>query len=167
MNKDAFGQISLEVFFLNHSAIILGIVISSVAASVPAGTEQISPPMEIVVPTHADAAFIIAKYSGLFDRYVSPDASLNECVSFLNDHGIYFGLLEVVSGKEFTRVDCARVMGQIRLLFSGEAEFLSGKVKLPKDVDSWQSFCIMDDVKFLEAYEAIQNAVRAANYIDR
>lgn len=152
---------------MNHRAIILGIVFFSVAASVSAVTDQTSPPMEVAVPTHADAAFIIAKYSGLFDRYVSPNASLNECVSFLNDHGVYFGLLEVVGGKEFTRADCARVMGQIRLLFSGEAEYVMGKVKLPKDVDSWETFCIIDDVKFLDAYEAIQSAVRTANDIDR
>ena len=120
-----------------------------------------------VVPTHADAAFIITKYSGLFDHYGPQDASLSECVAFLNDHGVYFGLLEVVNGTEFTRKDCARVMGQISLIFSGDAEYLGGKVKLPKDVDSWDAFCIMEGIKFVEAYEAIRNAVRRADEVIR
>ena len=34
--------------------------------------------------THADAAVILAKYSGFFDRYVDEDADLSECVAFLN-----------------------------------------------------------------------------------
>ena len=46
--------------------------------------------------THADAAVILAKYSGFFDRYIEADASLNDCVSFLNRAGIYFGLMEIV-----------------------------------------------------------------------
>jgi len=140
-------------------ACILSIVFFAMALSLTAGQNEVSSEAQ-VVPTHADAAFIIAKYSGLFDRYVSPDASLNECVAFLNDHGVYFGLMEVVSGQEFTLSDCARVMGQIRLVFSGDAEYLGGKVKLPKDVDSWETFCIMNEIRFLEAYEAVRNAVR-------
>lgn len=136
------------------------------ALSLSAGPDEMASDRE-AVPTHADAAFIITKYSGLFDQYGLQDASLNECVAFLNDHGVYFGLLEVVSGREFTRTDCARVMGQIRLVFSGDAEYLGGKVKLPKGVDSWDVFCIMEDIKFIEAYGAIQNAVRRADEISR
>jgi hypothetical protein len=102
--------------------------------------------------THADAAVFLARYSGLFDRYLSRDADLNECVSFLNRHGIYFGLLEVVNGAEFTKQDCARAMGQIELVFSGEAEFSQGKVKLPKKIVSWEEFCILNDVKYSEGY---------------
>ena len=124
----------------------------------PAGANEASSDRRSV-PTHADAAFIFTKYSGLFDRYGMQDASLSDCVSFLNDHGVYFGLMEVVTGKEFTRRDCARVMGQITLVFTGDAEYLAGKVKLPKGVDSWETFCIMEDVRFVEAYEAIYNAV--------
>ena len=119
------------------------------------------------LPTHADAAFIIAKYSGLFDRYVSHDATLNDCVVFLNDHGVYFGLMEVVSGQEFTLKDCARVIGQIRLIFSGDAEYQGGKVKLPKDVDSWETFCIINEIRFAEAYEAIRDAVHHTGEISR
>ena len=120
-----------------------------------------------IVPTHADAAYIIFKFSGLFDRYGTQDADISDCVSFLNDHGVYFGLLEVVSGEEFTLKDCARVMGQISLIFSGDAEYLGGKVILPKDVASWQSFCIMNEVKYVETYEAVLNAVHRAKGISR
>jgi hypothetical protein len=120
-----------------------------------------------VVPTHADAAFIITNYSGLFDHFGPQDATTSECVSFLNDHGVYFGLLEVVSGAEFTRKDCARVMGQISLVFSGDADYIGGKVKLPKGVDSWEAFCIMEGVKYVEAYEAILNAMRRTDEIIR
>ena len=136
------------------------------ALSLSAGSDEMSSDRQ-VIPTHADAAFIIIRYSGLFDRYGPQDATVSECVAFLNDHGVYFGLLEVVSGTEFTRKDCARVMGQISLVFSGDAEYIGGKVKLPKDVDSWESFCIMDDIKFIELYEAIRNAVRRTNEIVR
>ena len=111
------------------------------------------------IPTHADAAIILAKFSGLFDRYVSEDASLNECVTFLNKTGIYFGLLEIINGKEFTIHDCARVMGQIELVFAGEAEYLAGKVKLPKNVDSWEEFCTMSGVDYVEGYRAIVHAL--------
>ncbi len=145
---------------------IFSVVFFVLTLSVFAGVEEGSSDGQIV-PTHADAAFIIAKYSGLFDRYVSHDASLNECVVFLNDHGVYFGLLEVLSGKEFTLKDCARVMGQIRLVFSGEAEYVGGKVKLPKDIDSWETFCIMNEIRFVEAYEAIRTAVRKTGEIGR
>jgi len=105
--------------------------------------------------THADAAVILAKYSGFFDRYVDADADLNECVAFLNKTGIYFGLMEVVNQSEFTVSDCARSMGQVELVLSGEAEFYNGKVKLPKDVESWEDFCIMNDVKYAEGHRAM------------
>lgn len=112
------------------------------------------------VPTHADAALVLAKYSGLFDRYVKSDATLTQCVAFLNTHGIYFGLMEVVNGTGFTSNDCARVMGQVELVMNGEAEFTVGKVKLPKGIDSWEDFCILNGVEYVQGYEAI---IRIAN----
>jgi hypothetical protein len=141
-------------------------VVFPVALSASAGPDEMASDRQ-VVPTHADAAFIITKYSGLFDHYGPQDATLNESVYFLNDHGVYFGLLEVVNGAEFTRKDCARVMGQISLVFSGDAEYIGGKVKLPKDVDSWIAFCIMNEVKYVELYEAIQKAVRRTDEMIR
>ena len=108
-----------------------------------------------IVPTHADAVMFFAKYSGLFDRYVSADASLNDCVSFLNGSGVYFGLLEVVNGSAFRVKDCARVMGQMNLVFSGEADYLHGKVKLPLGVASWEEFCILNNVKYADGYRRL------------
>ena len=105
--------------------------------------------------THADAAIILAKYSGFFQRYVDEDADLNECVAFLNKTGIYFGLLEVVDGTEFTVENCARAMGQINLVLSGDAGFSMGKVKLPKGVDSWNQFCIMNGIKYVEGHRVM------------
>ncbi|MDF7826056.1 hypothetical protein P4B35_18645 [Pontiellaceae bacterium B12227] len=119
-----------------------------------------------LIPTHADAAVIFAKHSGLFDRYVLPEANLNECVSFMNKNGIFFGLLEVVNGVEFTLDDCARVMGQIELVFTGEARFFAGKVLLPKDVDSWKDFCILEGIDYAEGYKAVIQALRYAQELN-
>ncbi len=114
---------------------------------------------EVRTPTHADAAVVFAKYSGLFDRYVPREASLNDCVRFLNQHGIYFGLMEVVNGSEFTIGDCARVMGQIELVLTGEAEYVYGKVILPKGIDSWEDFCILHGVDYKKGYSAVYQAL--------
>jgi hypothetical protein len=114
------------------------------------------------VLTHADAAVMLAKYSGFFDRYVPEEADLNECVAFLNKTGIYFGLLEVVNGTEFTLEDCARTMGQIELVLRGEAVFSGGKVSLPSRLDSWKEYCTMNEVKFTEAYQTMLGMLRVA-----
>ena len=147
-------------------ACILSIVVFWLALSLSAAPDETASDAP-AVPTHADAAYIIFHYSGLFDRYGTQDANINDCVAFFNEHGVYFGLLEVVSGREFTRTDCARVMGQIWLVFSGDAEYIGGKVKLPKGVDSWEAFCIMEDIKFVDVYDEIQNAVRRADELIR
>lgn len=118
-----------------------------------AGVRQQPSDKKLPVPSHADAAIIFAKYSGLFDRYVSDKTSLDECVAFLNKTGIYFGLLEVLNKTEFTLHDCARVMGQMNLVFSGEAEYSSGKVRLPEGIESWEGFCILNDVKYVQGYQ--------------
>lgn len=118
-----------------------------------------------LVPTHADAAVIFAKHSKLFDRYVSQGATLNECVAFLNKQGVFFGLMEVVNGSEFTIKDCARVMGQIELVFSGEAEFVAGKVQLPKCIDSWKDFCILEGVEYERGFESVVEALQYAQQL--
>jgi len=130
------------------------IIISSFAQS--EGVDEKKP-----VPTHADAAVIIAKYSGLFERYVSAEASVTDCVAFLNKNGIYFGLMEVVNGTTFTKEDCARVMGQIELVLAGEAEYVAGKVKLPKGIDSWMDFCTMQGVQYEQGYQTIVQSMMA------
>ena len=107
------------------------------------------------VLSHADAAVILAKYSGYFDRYVDKEADLNACVRFLNKTGIYFGLMEVVNGSEFTAEDCARAMGQIDLVLSGEASYIHGKVKLPKGIETWSEFCTINDVKYRQGHKVM------------
>ncbi len=114
-----------------------------------------------IVLTHADAAIILSKYFGFFDRYVDRDADLSECVAFLNKTGIYFGLMEVVNDSEFTVRNCARAMGQIDLVLSGDAEFSIGKVKLPKGVESWEDFCTMNGIKYVEGHRAMLNMADA------
>jgi hypothetical protein len=115
--------------------------------------------------THADAAVILAKYSGYFDRYVAKEADQDECVRFLNKSGIYFSFLEVLNGSEFTEEDCARAMGQIDLLLSGHAEFSMGKVKLPKGIDSWKEFCTMHGVDYVEGYRVMLKIFHAGNAV--
>lgn len=107
------------------------------------------------VLTHADASVILAKYAGFFDRYIAPDASVNDCVAFLNRTGVYFGLMEVVNGTEFTQSDFARSMGQIVLVLDGDAEYEGGKVKLPNGVASWEGFCTMNGVGFAQDFQAM------------
>lgn len=107
------------------------------------------------VLTHADASVILAKYAGFFDRYVAPDASVNDCVAFLNREGVYFGLMEVVNGSEFTQSDFARSMGQITLVLAGDAEYEGGKVKLPNGIASWKDFCTMNGVGFAQDFQAM------------
>ncbi|HEY5653907.1 MAG TPA: hypothetical protein VIR63_06030, partial [Pontiella sp.] len=132
-------------------AIFLG-----VAGVVCAGDAEVE---KAPIPTHADAALFFAKYSGLFERYVDSDANLTECVTFLNSKGVYFDLMEVVEGREFAINDAARVLAQIHLIFSGDAEFDQGQVKLPKGIDSWKEFCILNDVQFNEGYRALRLAL--------
>ncbi|MEI6890972.1 MAG: hypothetical protein V5783_02265 [Pontiella sp.] len=119
-----------------------------------------------LVPTHADAAVILARYSGLFERYVNKEATLSECVAFFNKQGIYFGLMEVVNGEAFTRADCARVMGQIELILTGEAKFSGGEVQLPKGIDSWREFCTLDGVDFERGYKMIVQALNNARKLN-
>ncbi len=115
---------------------------------------------------YADAAVMLAKYSGYFDHYVAEDADLNQCVSFLNQTGIYFGLSEVVSGAEFKVKDCARAMGQIDLVLNGDANFSFGKIRLPSFCESWSEYCDLNDVKFVEGYQTMVEMLRMA-YIRR
>lgn len=109
--------------------------------------------------THADAALIFARHSGQFEKYVKPDATLSDCVAFLNETGVYFSLKDILSKREFTQKDCARVMGQISIIFSGNAEFDFGKVHLPREADSWEDYCLLYDVKYREVYQTMLETV--------
>lgn len=110
--------------------------------------------------THADAAILFARHMSLFDGYVADDASLDECVQFLNKTGIYFGLLEVINGAEFAIEDCARVMGQIDLILSGEAEYTFGKVRLPDEIGSWEEYCVLNGLEYRIAYQSLVESIK-------
>jgi hypothetical protein len=140
-----------------HVLFVFLFFLSSVQV-VPAAENGGARPM---ILTYADAALILASSTGFFDRYVEKDACLNDCVAFLNEAGVRFGLMEVVNGKEFTQGDCARSMGQIELILSGEAEYVAGKVLLPKDVASWEDFCIMNGVDFIAGYKVMVQELEA------
>jgi len=45
-------------------------------------------------PTFGDLAVLLAK--GYFGSYIKPEASLEQCVVFLNKRGIYFSLFDLI-----------------------------------------------------------------------
>lgn len=97
--------------------------------------------------TFADLAVFLAK--GYFGRHVSPDASLGQCVDFLNRNGVYFSFFELMdSGRIVTKEDVARVVGQVELLLSGEAEIAGGRIKKPVEAQTWVDYCLLNDVDF-------------------
>jgi hypothetical protein len=148
--SDGMNRIPKLIILL---ALVLAVTSEAVKDKGEAATTQ-------PVLTHADAAVVLAKYSGFFDRYVEADASLNDCVAFLNGVGIYFGLMEVVNKSEFTEKDFARVMGQIKLVLRGEAEYDGGKVKLPNEFATWEEFCTINDINFAANYQAMLGSFR-------
>ena len=136
---------------LKWICLMLGFCMAVGAAAEKGGSKH-------VVVTHTDAAMVFARHSGQFNKYVKPDATLSECVTFLNEIGVYFSLKDVLRKQEFTQKDCARVMGQISLVFSGDAEFDFGKVILPKEADSWEDYCLLYDIKYKDIYRTMAEA---------
>ena len=114
-------------------------------------------PSEKVVPDFAMAARVFA-HMDVFEDYVDKDFRTTQCVNFLNGVGVYFSRTSVKERAEFTEMDCARVMGQIDLVFKGEAELGGEGVKLPESIDSWSQYCIMNDVKFSKVYGILCSA---------
>lgn len=105
-------------------------------------------------PTFGDLAVLLAK--GYFGDYVPADASLAQCVVFLNRQGICFSLFDLIdSGKAVKKEDLARVMGQSVLLFSGEAEVVNGCIKKPLDVETWVDYCLLNDVPFQSVWDGL------------
>jgi hypothetical protein len=98
-------------------------------------------------PTFGDLAVLLAK--GYFGSYVKQDASLEQCVAFLNSKGVCFSLFDLMDvNKAVTQEDCARVVGQSMLLFSGEAEIINGCIKKPLEAETWVDYCLMNDIDF-------------------
>ncbi len=96
-------------------------------------------------PTFGDLAVFIAK--GYFKSYIPKDASMEQCVAFLNKQGICFSLLDLLNpNKTVGPEDCARVVGQSMLLFSGEAVVANGCIKKPLEMETWVDYCLLNDV---------------------
>jgi hypothetical protein len=96
-------------------------------------------------PTFGDLAVFIAK--GYFKSYVKKDASMEQCVAFLNRQGICFSLFDLLDpNKTVSPEDCARVVGQSMLLFSGEAVVVNGCIKKPLEMENWVDYCLLNDV---------------------
>jgi hypothetical protein len=96
-------------------------------------------------PTFGDLAVILAK--GHFRGYVGQNASMEECVAFLNGKGVSFSLFDLIDpDKAVTKEDCARAVGQSVLLFSGEAEVVNGRIKKPLDAKTWVDYCLLNEI---------------------
>lgn len=105
-------------------------------------------------PTFSDLAVLLAK--GYFGNYVKQDSSLGQCVAFLNDQGVCFSLFDLMdTGKLVTKEDCARVVGQSTLLFSGEAEVVNGCIKKPLEAETWVDYCLLNDVGLTEIWNGL------------
>ncbi len=76
-----------------------------------------------------------------------PDASLEQCVAFLNSKGVCFSLFDLMDpDKTVLKEDVARVVGQSMLLFSGEAEVANGCIKKPLGAEKWVDYCLLNDI---------------------
>ena len=116
--------------------------------------------------SYADATLMLAKYSGFFDRYVPEDATLSQCVFFLKKQGVEIDVQKISKNAPFLKKDCARAMGQINLLFLGEAHYSTdGQIALPEGLDSWEEYCTINDVEFLKAYQTMMEMLRFASAI--
>lgn len=100
-------------------------------------------------PTFGDMAVLVAK--GYFNNAVAPDASLEECVAFLNRYGVHFSMFDLLDPDVLVaKEDFARVIGQSHLLLLGEAETENGLIKRPNGIDSWVDYCLLNDVDLTE-----------------
>ena len=96
-------------------------------------------------PAFGDLAVLLAK--GHFRGYVGQNASMEECVAFLNSKGVSFSLFDLIDpDKAVTKEDCARVIGQSILLFSGEADVVNGCIKKPLEAKTWVDYCLLNDI---------------------
>jgi hypothetical protein len=98
-------------------------------------------------PTFGDLAVLLAK--GYLKGQVPSDARLEQCVLFLNRHGIRFSIFDLIDpDKVVTKEDTARVVGQSALLFSGSEEVVNGSIKKPLEAETWVDYCLLNDIDF-------------------
>lgn len=96
-------------------------------------------------PTFADLSVLLAK--GYFENHVPLEASLQECVAFLNSQGIWFSIFDLMDQNAVvTKEDFARVVGQSTLLFLGEARIIKGSITKPQEIETWVDYCLLNDV---------------------
>jgi len=106
--------------------------------------------------TFADLAVVLAK--GSFRGYVDPEAPLEQCVAFLNRHGICFSLFDLMNmEKSVSKEDVARVFGQATLLFSGEATVVNGCIKKPLEAETWVDYCLLNDVDLIAILKRVDD----------
>ncbi len=97
-------------------------------------------------PTFADLSVLLAK--DCFKRNVSSKASVKECVSFLEDHGVCFDREDLMNPKALVKKeDFAKAVGQSKLLFAGEFVLENGEIKRPDGISSWVDFCLLNDIE--------------------
>lgn len=109
---------------------------------------------------YGSLAVLLAK--GYFKNDIDAAAPLEECVHFLNSHGVCFSLFDVQDpDAKVTVEDFARVVGQSTLLFLGEAEFEPGSqcIRKPLDAATWVDYCQLNDVSFKNKFEKFQSTV--------
>lgn len=107
--------------------------------------------VEAVEPTFADLAVFCAKNN--FKTSIAPDATLKDCVSFLNKHGVCISVFDLMDPSvKVTKEDFARCIGQSVLLLSGEAELLNGCIRKPKEFTSWVDYCVLNDVSLSDLW---------------
>lgn len=100
-------------------------------------------------------AVLLAK--GWFPDHVARNASVAECVDFLNKHGICFSIFDLMNpAAKVTYEDLARVAGQAAILFEGEAVIERGCIKKPKEMKTWVDYCLLNDIEINEIWKKFQ-----------
>ncbi len=90
------------------------------------------------------AVFAAKEY---FGGYVDRSASFEQCMVFLNGRGVSISLFDLMDPAQVVKKeDFARIAGQSKLLFLGEAEYKSGTIRKPLDAETWVDYCLLNDV---------------------
>ena len=109
-----------------------------------------------------DLAVLLAK--GYFKNYVPKDAPMEQCVTFLNEKGISFSLFDLLDPlATVSEEDVARVVGQSKLLLSGEAELRNGRIKKPEEAETWIDYCILNDIDLVAISSRLLDRVAQGN----
>lgn len=109
-------------------------------------------------PTYGDLAVLLAR--GYFKDAVSPNASVEECVAFLNGNGVQFSIFDLMDPDiRVTKEKFARAVGQSQLLLSGEATVENGVIIRPNNIASWFDYCLLNDINLSEMWTSFVRRV--------